>query len=226
MMAAPLVVSNEVLGAVAFLHDSDPGYFNEDLAAKGTILAGQLGSLMEARRLTEFREKIIAGRNSGRRGQHAAWQSDVNAVIEALADRIRILLRTRLVCVFMRQEGPFELRGVAADNPHLAKTAGPATTAQRFRFAADLAARAVGRFGTGDGLDRFEFHALGRHGALGMLLAAPFRSSAHAGRDSGVSQQDGIFTVDERSLVAAIAGFGAVALANAETLFDGARAGT
>ena len=36
-------------------------------------------------------------------------------MIEALADRIRMLLRTQLVCVFMRQDGPFELRGVAAE---------------------------------------------------------------------------------------------------------------
>ena len=43
MMAAPLLVSNEVLGAIAFLHDSKPDFFNDDLAAKATIVAGQLG---------------------------------------------------------------------------------------------------------------------------------------------------------------------------------------
>src|SRR5215471_382828 len=50
MMAAPLVVAKDVLGAVSFLHDSQPGFFDDDLAAKATILAGQLGSLIEARR--------------------------------------------------------------------------------------------------------------------------------------------------------------------------------
>src|SRR5258708_8884989 len=53
MMAAPLVVFDEVIGAATFLHDSDEGFFNEDLAAKATILAGQLGSLLEATRLGE-----------------------------------------------------------------------------------------------------------------------------------------------------------------------------
>ena len=53
LMAAPLVVFNEVIGAATFLHDSDDGFFNDDLAAKATILAGQLGSLLEATRLGE-----------------------------------------------------------------------------------------------------------------------------------------------------------------------------
>ncbi|HEU0039076.1 MAG TPA: GAF domain-containing protein, partial [Verrucomicrobiae bacterium] len=144
MMAAPLVVSNEVLGAVAFLHDAEPGYFTEDLAAKATILAGQLGSLMEARRLTEVsredhrRAEILAEVANALHGN-----PDAAAVIEALADRIRILLRTQLVCVYMRQDGPFELRGVAADSSQLANTARARHDRTGLRFAADLAARAV-----------------------------------------------------------------------------------
>jgi len=51
LMAAPLVVGGEAMGAVVFLHTSDSQFFNEDLAAKATILAGQLGSLLEAQRL-------------------------------------------------------------------------------------------------------------------------------------------------------------------------------
>jgi len=53
LMAAPLVVSNEVIGAAVFLQVSEADYFNDDMAAKATILAGQLGSLLEANRLTQ-----------------------------------------------------------------------------------------------------------------------------------------------------------------------------
>ena len=66
IMAAPLVVSHESIGAAVFLHCSDPDFFNPDLAAKATILAGQLGSLLEASRLTQVsreehrRTKILA----------------------------------------------------------------------------------------------------------------------------------------------------------------------
>ena len=59
LMAAPLVVGNEVIGAATFLHCSDPDFFNEDLAAKATILAGQLGSLLEARDSPKFPARSI-----------------------------------------------------------------------------------------------------------------------------------------------------------------------
>jgi two-component system NtrC family sensor kinase len=51
LMIAPLVAAQEVIGAAAFLHSSDPDFFSDDLAAKATILGGQLGSLLEASRL-------------------------------------------------------------------------------------------------------------------------------------------------------------------------------
>ena len=118
LLAAPLMVFNEVIGAVTFLHDSSDDFFNEDLAAKATILAGQLGSLLEATRLSE------ASREEHRRAEiladvaHALHGTpDVSAVIEALADRLRLLLRTRLVCVLLRREGPFELQsGLGGDS--------------------------------------------------------------------------------------------------------------
>ncbi|PYX39581.1 MAG: hypothetical protein DMG81_09060, partial [Acidobacteria bacterium] len=223
MMAAPLVVSNEVLGAVAFLHDSNPGFFNDDLAAKATIVAGQLGSLLEARRLTEV------SREDHRRAEilaevaHALHGNpDVAAVIEALADRIRILLRARLVCVFMRQDGPFELRAVAADSQQLGNSARARHDRNALRFAADLAARAVS---AGEPITVTidpSSHALGDLVPSGMLLAAPFRTSRTQGAILVYPRQDGIFTIDERSLVSAVAGFGAVAVANAE-LYSTAR---
>src|SRR5579863_6639846 len=53
LMAAPLVVFDEVIGALTFLHDSQDDFFTTDQAAKATILAGQLGSLLEATRMVE-----------------------------------------------------------------------------------------------------------------------------------------------------------------------------
>ena len=53
LLAAPLMAFNEVIGAVTFLHDSNDDFFNDDVAAKATILAGQLSSLLEAGRLGE-----------------------------------------------------------------------------------------------------------------------------------------------------------------------------
>src|SRR5439155_12712087 len=51
LMAAPLVTSREVIGAAVYFHVSRPDFFNDDLAAKATILAGQLGRILETDQL-------------------------------------------------------------------------------------------------------------------------------------------------------------------------------
>jgi PAS domain S-box-containing protein len=217
LLAAPLVVFNEVIGAATFLHDADDDFFNEDLAAKATILAGQLGSLLEATRLSE------ASREDQRRAEiladvaHALHGTpDVAAVIEALADRLRLLLRTRLVCILLKREGPFELRAVSAETSQLANSARSRHDRQTLRFAADLAQRAVAAgepvaFSIGA-----EVHSLGNLVTPGMLIAAPLRTSRTQGAILIYPRREGAFTAEEKTLVSAIAGFGAVAIAHAE----------
>ncbi len=217
LLAAPLLAFNEVIGAVTFLHDSDDDFFNEDLSAKATILAGQLGTLLEAARLAE------ASKEEHRRAEiladvaHALHSTpDVTAVIEALADRLRLLLRTRLVCVLLRREGPFELKAVSAETPQLATSARARHDRQTLRFAADLAQRAVA---AGEPITLSigaDVHSLGNLVSPGMLIAAPFRTSRTQGAILIYPRQDGVFTAEERALVAAITGFGAVAVAHAE----------
>jgi two-component system NtrC family sensor kinase len=217
LLAAPLVVFNEVIGAVTFLHDSDDNFFNEDFAVKATILAGQLGSLLEATRLSE------ASREEQRRAEILAdvahvlhGTPDVAAVIEAIADRLRLLLRTKLVCVLLRREGPFELRAVSAETPQLANSARARHDRQTLRFAADLAQRAVA---AGEPITLSigaEVHSLGNLVSPGMLIAAPLRTSRTQGAILVYPRQEGIFTAEEKALVSAIAGFGAVAVAHAE----------
>jgi two-component system NtrC family sensor kinase len=217
LIAAPLVVFDEVIGAVTFLHDSEEEFFNEDLAAKATILAGQLGSLLEATRMAEVsreehrRAEILTEVATALHGT-----PDVNAVVEAIADRLRLLLRTRLVSVLLRREGPFELRAVSAETPQLATSFRSRHDRQTIRFAADLAQRAVS---AGEAITisvSSDQHSLGSVISAGMLIAAPFRTSRTEGAILVYPRPDAGFTVEEKSLVSTIAGFGAVALANAE----------
>ncbi len=217
LLAAPLVVFDEVIGAATFLHDADEGFFNEDLAAKATILAGQLGSLLEATRLGE------ASREEHRRAEILAEVAtalhgtpDVAAVIEALADRLRLLLRTRMVSVLLRREGPFELRAVSAETPQMANSFRAGHDRQTIRFAADLAQRAVS---AGEAITisiSSDQHSLGSLVSPGILIAAPFRTSRTQGAILVYPRHDSAFTAEEKSLVSAIAGFGAVAVAHAE----------
>src|SRR5882762_10297356 len=182
LMAVPLVVFNEIIGATTFLHDSEEEFFNEDLAAKATILAGQLGSLLEASRLSE------ASREEHRRAEILAdvaqalhGTPDVTAVIEALADKLRVLLRSRLVCVLLRRDGPFELRAVSAESPQFANSVRSRHDRQTVRFASDLAQRAVS---AGEPITLSigaDAHSLGNLVSPGMLIAAPFRTSRTQG---------------------------------------------
>lgn len=217
IMASPLIVLNEVVGAVSFLHDADEEFFNADLAAKATIVAAQLGSLLEAARLTD------ASREEHRRAEILAEVAqsfhgapDVAAVLEALADRLRTLLRTRLVCVLVRRDGPFELQAVSAESPRFAASAKSRHDRQTLRFAADLAQRAIA---AGEPLALSigaDVHSLGSLVSPGMLLAAPFRTSLTQGAILIYPRQTGVFSSEERALVAAIVSFGAVAIAHAE----------
>lgn len=141
---------------------------------------------------------------------------DAEAVIEALADRLRGLLRTPLVCVLSRREGPFELKAVSADTPQLAASARARHDRQTLRFAADLAQRAIA---AGEPITLSigaDVHSLGNLVSTGLLIAAPFRTSRIQGAILIYPRSDGVFTAEERALVSAVTGFGAVALAHAE----------
>jgi PAS domain S-box-containing protein len=217
LMAAPMVVFNEVIGAATFLHDEDENFFNEDLAAKATILAGQLGSLLEATRLTQAsREEHRKAEILADTAQVLHGTPDVSAVIEALADRVRLLLRTRLVCVFLRRDGPFELRAVSAETAPLANSVRARHDRQMLRFAADVAQRAVS---AGEPITLSlgaDAHSLGGLVSPGMMIAAPFRTTRTQGAILVYPRQEGLFTAEEKALVSALAGFGAVAVAHAE----------
>jgi two-component system NtrC family sensor kinase len=217
LMSAPVAVFNEVIGAVTFLHGADESFFSEDMAAKGTILAGQLGRLLETSELAKAaheehrKAEILADVAQALHGP-----PDVSAVIEALADRIRLLLRTRLVCVLLRRDGPFELRAVSAETAQLANSVRARHDRQMIRFAADLAQRAVS---AGEPITLSlgaESHSLGNLVSPGMMIAAPFRTSRTQGAILVYPRQQGVFTAEEKALVSALAGFGAVAVAHSE----------
>src|SRR5579862_957098 len=221
LLAAPVVVSDEVVGAVTLLHDSTDNFFNERIASQVTALAGQLGSLLAVARLTQTSDD--ASGEDQRRAQILAdvahvlhGSPDVSAVIEALADRLRLLLRTRLVCILLRRDGPFELKAVSAETPQLATSVRARHDRHTVRFAADLAQRAIA---VGEPITLSigaEVHSLGNLVSPGMLIAAPLRTSRTQGAILIYPRTDGPYTAEERTLVAAIAGFGGVAVAHAE----------
>jgi PAS domain S-box-containing protein len=217
IMAVPLIVSDELLGASVFLHTSSPSFFNDDTAARATIVAGQFGGLLEASRLSE------ASREEPRRARILAEVAhaihaipDWPGVVEALADQLRILLRSPLVCVVLREPRGFALHAVKAESAQLAASVRAGADRRYLQFAADLVSRA---WAAGEPITVATDPASRSARDLlppGTLMVAPLRTSQAEGAILVYPRRDGGFTAEERSLVSNVATFGELAMSNAQ----------
>lgn len=224
MLAVPLIVSNEVLGAAVFLHTSDPHFFNSDHLAKASILAAQLGGFLEAVRLAErAREEQ---RRAGILAEVALAlhsEADLGVLVEAIADRVRALLRTSLVCVLVREAETYELWAVAAEDPAMSVSVRARYDRRDFKFASDLADRSIRAGESISVVIDPRAHALGDLVVSGTLLAAPFRTSSREGAILVYPRRSGPFSTEEKALLPVVTSFAAVAISNAE-LYAKARA--
>jgi len=222
-MAAPLLVSGEVVGAITFLKSASGSGFDDDALAKVTILAAQLGTALEALRLNQL------SREERRRASilvevATALHSlpDTAAVMESIADRLRVLLHSPAVLVFVQQEKSFQLQAVSTETPKLALAIRSRFQQNDLRSSLEIATRAVAageRITVSiDGASHF-----GEDSPPGVLIAAPFRTSRSHGAILVYPRLASPFTQEDKTLVSALSGFGAVAIANAE-LYGMARA--
>jgi PAS domain S-box-containing protein len=217
LMASPLVVAEQVFGAAVFSHDTDPDFFNQDMAAKATILTGQLASLLDAIRARDHlrqerrRAEILA---EVAQTLHAA--SDPSSVVETMADRLRILLHSPLVCILLRQGDSFDLRGVAAESSESSLSARSRLDRKGLHFACDLAERCLAAgFTISVSIDPAT-HSLHDLVPPGMLIAAPFHTSQTQGSVLVYPRREGAFTAEEKGLVSSIADIGGQSIAHAE----------
>jgi len=222
-MAAPLLVSGEVVGAITFLKSAPGTGFDDDALAKVTILAAQLGTALEALRLHQLsreehrRASILVEVATALHGL-----PDTAAVMESIADRLRVLLHSPAVLVFVQQEKLFQLQAVSTEAPKLALAIRSRFQQNQLRSSLEIATRAVAageRITVSiDGASHF-----GEDSPPGVLIAAPFRTSRSHGAILVYPRLNQPFTQEDKTLVSALAGFGAVAIANAE-LYGMARA--
>jgi len=224
MMAVPLIVSNEVLGAAVFLHNSDPHFFTDDHLAKASILAGQVGGFIEAIRLSErAREESRRAGILAEVAQSLHSEPDLRALVEAVADRLRVLLRTPLVCMVGRENNIFDLWAVATENPATAVSVRARYDRKDLNFAADLARRALSAGEPITVAINPASHSLGDVVPPGSLIAAPFRTTGTEGAVLVYPRREGPFSPEEKSLLPVVTSFAAVAISNAE-LYTTARA--
>ena len=222
-LAAPLLVSGEVVGVITFLKSAPGVGFDNDALAKVTILSAQLGTALEALRLNQLsreehrRASILVEVATALHGL-----PDTAAVMESIADRLRLLLHSTAVLVFVQQEKLFQLQAVSTESPKLALSIRSRFQQNQLCSSLEIATRAVAageRITVSiDGASHF-----GEDSPPGVLIAAPFRTSRSHGAILVYPRRGQTFTQEDKTLVSALAGFGAVAMANAE-LYGMARA--
>ena len=216
VMAAPLLVSGQVVGAIAYVQSAPDAGFDEDAVAKVTIMASQLGAALEALRLNQLaseehrRASILVEVASALHGL-----PDIAAVVENIADRLRILLHSPAVLVFVQQEKRFELQAVSTETPRLALSIRSRFQQNQLRSALEIATRAIAA-GERMTVSIDGASHLGEDSPPGVLIAAPFRTSRSHGAILVYPRLADPFTEEDKTLVSALAGFGAVAIANAE----------
>ena len=222
-LAAPLLVSGEAVGAITFLKSAPDTGFDDDDVAKVTILAAQLGTALEALRLNQLsreehrRASILIEVATALHGL-----PDTAAVMESIADRLRALLHSPAVLVLVQQEKLFQLQAVSTEVPALARSIRTRFQQNDLRSPLEIATRAVAageRITVSiDGASHF-----GGDSPPGVLIATPFRTSRSHGAILVYPRRGSPFAQEDKTLVSALAGFGAVAIANAE-LYGMARA--
>ncbi len=222
-LAAPLLVSGEVVGAITFLKSAPDSGFDDDAVAKVTILAAQLGTALEALRLNQLsreehrRASILVEVATALHGL-----PDTAAVMESIADRLRMLLHSPAVLVFMQHERVFQLQAVSTEVPTLALAIRSRFQQNQLRSPLEIASRAVA---AGERIT-VSIDAASHFGAdspPGVLMAAPFRTSRAQGAILVYPRLAQAYSEEDKNLISALAGFGAVAIANAE-LYGMARA--
>ncbi len=237
-MAAPLLAAGEALGAVVFLRSAPHAGFDDDDAAKAMILASQLATALEALRFDQLsREEHRRASLLVEAASALHVLPDTASVMENIADRLRVLLHSPAVLVFVQPpkvvqqklqpekiqpERLLHLQAVSTESPKLALSIRSRFEQNDLRSSIEIAARAIAageRITVSiDGAAHF-----GGDSLPGVLIAAPFRTSRSHGAVLVYPRAAIPFSQDDKTLVSALAGFGAVAMANAE-LYGMARA--
>lgn len=143
-------------------------------------------------------------------------QPDSGALVDSVAEHLRALLRTPLVCVLAREAAGFELWSVAAEDPAVRLAVRGRQDHRALHFAADIASRALNAGELVCVSVHPALHALESFIPAGTLLAVPFHTSRRHGAMLVYPRREGPFTGEEKRLLPVVASFAAVAISNAE----------
>jgi two-component system NtrC family sensor kinase len=215
-LAAPVLVSGQVIGAVVYIKTEHGAVFEHETVAKLGVLVSQLGTAVEALCLNQLSSEaqrqatILIDVASTLRGL-----ADPAAVVERVAESIRAVLHSPATLAFNQQLGVFHLQAVSTDGPRLAHDIIDRFERNDLRSALEIARRAVA---AGDritvSIDRSSH--FGEDSPPGVLVAVPFSTALSQGAILVYPRADNPYTQADKTLISALASLGAGATNNAE----------
>lgn len=218
ILAVPLVLGGPVIGVIVFSHKTNKNFFTDELAAKGQILATILGTLIETARLNRVsREERRKAEALAKCAQALHSRTDLESAGEELVKDVCDLLGARATALFLRAGNSFRLTSIYSRDSKCADTIRQHHGRGICAMGGGLASRAVASqkpmsAQSENAVDKTA-HADELH-----MVAVPLVAASSTGALLVYPNEGREFDAQEMDLLRTVAGFGAMAVSNAELL--------
>jgi len=218
ILVSPLVLGGPVIGVVVFSHSTQKHFFTEELAGKAQILATLLGNLIETARLNRAsREERRRAEALTRCAQALHSKLELDSVGEELVRSVAEMLLARASGLLLFVNNEFRLVAVYSADPNCAQAIRDHHASGTCSAAGDLARRAVAAQGpvtmTPGLITEPEAHVGERR-----MIATPLFTNSSTAVLLVCPPENREFDEQELSLLKTVAGFGSMAVSNAELL--------
>ncbi len=217
IFVSPLAVGGRVIGAIAFSHNTKKRFFTDEMVAKGQILSSFLGSLIETARLTRAsQEERRRAESLLRCAQALHSRLEIRAVCDGLTQSVCDLLQARATVMLLSAGEHFEVASAFSQDHEFLHTILDHQKHGLCAPAREMARRAVE---TRQPVT-VRLEEIGdwppENAVRGQLLLAPLFTDDTTAVLLVYPEENREFSDPELSVMRAIAGFGSMAISNAE----------
>jgi two-component system NtrC family sensor kinase len=218
ILVTPLVLGGPVIGVIVFSHNTRKHFFTDELAAKAQILATILGNLIETSRLNRAsREERRRAEALSRCAQALHSRLDTEIVGQELVRGVCDLLQARATALLLRTGDSLRLTSVYSPDPKSAQVIHEHHGQAVCALATNLARRAVAAKQPVTPQPESVVDKKSHPSEL-QMVAVPLLANSSAAVLLVYPPEGRQFDEQELSLLRTVAGFGSMAVSNAELL--------
>lgn len=217
LLAAPLVLGGPVIGVIVFSHKTRKNFFTEELANRAQILATLLGNFIETARLNRAsREERRRAESLTRCAQALHSGLEIESVAEELVRSVSDMLLARGTALLLWAGENIRLAAMHSPDPRFTEMIREHHSNGLCPLAAEMARRAV----AAQGPTRIRLEEIGgmapEHRASGQVLVTPLFTASSTAALIVYPHEGREFDESEMALLRTVAGFGSMAVSNAE----------